>query len=58
MTLCLDIYQSATPTRSPPPAAIRMMERLVEMMPAMDRPMETAPMKEGGNRAIMAWKAP
>lgn len=52
------VYQKATPTRSPPPAAIRMMERLVEIIPAAERPMETTPMKEGGKRAMMAWNAP
>ena len=54
----MEIYQKATPTRSPPPAAIRMMERLVEIIPAAERPMETTPMNEGGNLAMMAWNAP
>ena len=52
------LYQRDTPTRSPPPVAISRMERLVEMMLATDRPMGTTPMKEGGNRAMIAWKAP
>ena len=51
-------YQNATPTRSPPPAAMRMMDRLLEMIPAAERPIETTPMYEGGNLAMMAWKAP
>ena len=54
----LEFYQNATPTRSPPPEIVRMMDRLVEMIPAAERPMETTPMYEGGNLAMIAWNAP